>query len=90
VEAAKKLNQKMPDDVMLYGFLTDANVELGNYREAETAAQWMLDLKPVNTPGLTRAAYLRELYGDIEGSLELMNMAYQSSRPVKSKTEPGS
>jgi tetratricopeptide (TPR) repeat protein len=81
LEAAKKLNQKMPDDVMLYGFLTDANVELGNYKDAETAAQWMLDLKPGNTPGLTRAAYLRELYGDIEGSLELMNMAYQSTPP---------
>ena len=49
--AAKKLNQKMPDDVMLYGFLTDANVELGNYKDAETAAQWMLDLKPGNIPG---------------------------------------
>jgi len=81
LDAAKKLNRKMPDDVMLYGFLTDANVELGNYREAETAAQWMLDLKPGNTPGLTRTAYLRELYGDIEGSLELMNMAYQSTPP---------
>src|SRR4029077_12237185 len=81
LEAAKRLNQRMPDDVMLYGFLTDANVELGNYKDAETAAQWMLDLKAGNTPGLTRAAYLRELYGDIEGSLELMNMAYQSTPP---------
>ncbi|HXM61248.1 MAG TPA: tetratricopeptide repeat protein [Terriglobales bacterium] len=81
LDVGKKLNQKMPDDVMLYGFLTDANVELGNYKDAETAAQWMLDLKPGNTPGLTRAAYLRELFGDIEGSLELMNMAYQSTPP---------
>jgi len=81
LEAAKKLNQRMPDDVMLWGFLTDANVELGNYKDAETAAQWMLDLKPGNTPGLTRAAYLRELFGDVEGSLELMNMAYQSTPP---------
>jgi tetratricopeptide (TPR) repeat protein len=81
LDAAKKLNLRMPDDVMLYGFLTDANVELGNYKDAETAAQWMLDLKPGNTPGLTRAAYLRELYGDIDGSLDLMNMAYQSTPP---------
>ena len=87
LDAAKKLNQKMPDDVMLYGFLTDANVELGNYKDAEKAAQWMLDLKPGNTPGLTRAAYLRELYGDIEGSLELMEMAYQSTPP--SEVEDG-
>src|ERR1700757_2044851 len=26
LEKAKQLNQKMPDDVMVYGFLTDANV----------------------------------------------------------------
>jgi len=83
LEAARKLSQKMPDDVMLYGFLTDANVELGNYKEAETAAQWMLDLKPGNMPGLTRAAYLRELFGDIDGSLDLMNMAYQSTPPAE-------
>jgi tetratricopeptide (TPR) repeat protein len=85
LEAAKQLIQKMPDDVMLHGFLTDANVELGNYKEAETAAQWMLDLKPGNMPGLTRAAYLRELFGDIEGSLDLMDMAYQSTPPTKAE-----
>ena len=81
LEAATELNRKVPDDVMLYGFLTDANVELGNYKEAEIAAQWMLDLKPGNMPGLTRAAYLRELFGDVDGSLDLMNMAYQSTPP---------
>lgn len=81
LDEAKKLNQRMPDDVMTYGFLTDANVELGNYREAESAAQMMLDLRPGNLPALTRAAYLRELFGDIDGALELMNMALQSTSP---------
>jgi tetratricopeptide (TPR) repeat protein len=80
---AKKLNQKMPDDVMVYGFLTDANVELGNYNDAERAAQWMLNLKPANQPGVTRAAYLRELFGDIDGALDLMNMAFQSNPPTQ-------
>lgn len=80
-EEAKVLNQKMPDDVMIYGFLTDANVELGDYPAAEKAAQWMLDLRPANLPGLTRAAYLRELYGDIDGAIELMTMAYESTPP---------
>jgi tetratricopeptide (TPR) repeat protein len=80
-EEAQKLNKKMPDDVMLYGFLTDANVELGNYNEAEQLAQWMLDLRPGNLPGMTRAAYLRELFGDIDGAVDLMNMAYQSTPP---------
>jgi tetratricopeptide (TPR) repeat protein len=87
LEEGKKLNKKMPDDVMVYGFLTDANVELGNYQAAEVAAQWMLDLRPGSLPGLTRAAYLRELYGDTEGALELMNMAYQSTPP--SEVEDG-
>jgi len=85
LEAAQKLNKKMPDDVMLYGFLTDANVELGNYKDAETAAQWMLDLRPGNIPGLTRAAYLRELFGDIDGALDLMEMAYESTPPSESE-----
>jgi tetratricopeptide (TPR) repeat protein len=80
-EEAHKLNKRMPDDVMVYGFLTDANIELGNYKEAEDAAQLMLDLRPGNLPGLTRAAYLRELFGDLDGSVELMNMAYQSTPP---------
>jgi len=81
LEKAKALNKKAPDDVMLYGFLTDANVEIGNYDDAEKAAQWMLDLRPGNLPGTTRAAYLRELFGDVDGALELMNMAYQSTPP---------
>ncbi len=85
LDAARKLNAKLPDDVMVYGFLTDANVELGNYKEAEAAAQWMLDLRPGNTPGLTRAAYLRELFGDIEGSLDLMNMAFDSTTPSEAE-----
>jgi tetratricopeptide (TPR) repeat protein len=82
-EDATALNKRMPDDVLVYGFLTDANAELGNYDEAEKAAQWMLDLRPGNLPGITRAAYLRELFGDVDGSLDLMNMAYQSTPPTE-------
>src|SRR5262249_9224621 len=78
---AKALNKRTPDDVLIYGFLADANIELGNYKDAEEAAQWMLDMRPGNVPGLTRAAYLRELFGDIEGAIELMNAAYQRTPP---------
>jgi Flp pilus assembly protein TadD len=68
---------------MVYGLLTDADVELGNYNEAETAAQWMLNLRPGNLPALTRAAHLRELFGDTEGAYELMDLAYQSMSPTE-------
>ena len=80
-EEALQLNKRMPDDVMVYGFLTDANVELGNYDEAERSAQLMLNLRPGNSAGVTRAAYLRELFGDVEGALELMNVALASIGP---------
>jgi tetratricopeptide (TPR) repeat protein len=79
LETATKLNQKTPDDVIVYGYLVDANVELGNYKAAVAAAQWMLDLRAGNIPGLTRAGYLRELYGNLPGALELMQMAFDST-----------
>jgi len=85
LEAATALNQKIPDDVLVYGFLTDANAELGRYDAAEKSAQWMLNLRPGNLPGLTRAAYLRELFGDVEGAYELMEMAYQATPPTENE-----
>jgi tetratricopeptide (TPR) repeat protein len=78
---AKELNQRMPDDLMVYAMLVDAHVELGNYSEAEVAGQWLLDLRPGNVAGLTRAAYLRELFGDLEGSLEMLGQAYERTPP---------
>jgi tetratricopeptide (TPR) repeat protein len=83
LELAKTLNQRVPDDVMVYGLLTDANVELGNYKDAEIAAQWMLNLRPGNLPALNRAAHLRELFGDTEGAYELLELAYQSTPPTE-------
>jgi tetratricopeptide (TPR) repeat protein len=79
LEEAKALQKRMPDDLLTYAFLADAHVELGNYAEAEEAAQWLLDLRPGNVPGLTRGAYLRELFGDIEGALEWMRMAHDQT-----------
>lgn len=79
LEAAKALNKRVPDDVMVYGLLADANMELGNYNDAENAAQWMLNLRPGNLPAFIRAAHLRELFGDIDGAYELMELAYQST-----------
>jgi tetratricopeptide (TPR) repeat protein len=81
LELARALNKQVPDDILVYGFLTDAHAELGNYEEAEKACQWMLNLRPGNIPGFTRAAYLRELFGDVEGAIELMRAAYQRTAP---------
>jgi tetratricopeptide (TPR) repeat protein len=72
---AELLNHRAPDDVLIYGFLTDAYVELGRYDKAVDAAQWMLDIRPGNVAALTRAAYLRELYGFMDGAVELLQQA---------------
>ena len=85
LDAAKGLNRQVPDDIMVYGLLTEANAELGNYKDAETAAQWMLNLRPGNLPALTHAARLRELFGDIDGSYELLQMAYESTPPTEAE-----
>ncbi len=85
LDLARTLNRRTPDDVLVYGFLTDAHIELGNYPEAESSAQWMLDMRPGNIPGLTRAAYLRELFGDMEGAIELMAQAHQQTPQQESE-----
>ena len=79
LQLAAKLNHQVPDDVTVYGYLADANAELGNYKDAVGAAQWMLDLRPGNVAGLTRAAYMRELHGDLAGALELMQAALDAT-----------
>ena len=78
LNAARALQKRVPDDVMVYGLLTDASMELGNYEDAENSAQWMLNLRPGNLPALTHAARLRELFGDADGSYELLELALQS------------
>jgi tetratricopeptide (TPR) repeat protein len=85
LDLAKTLNRRAPDDVLVYGLLADAHAELGNYKEAEEAVQWMLDLRPGNVPAITRAGYLREHFGDLDGALELMSQAYQRIRPDESE-----
>ena len=76
-DLAAKLNQRMPDDLYAYAFLTDANVALGDYDAAEKAAQILLDLRPNSAPALTRGALLRELFGDPDGATEFYAKAYQ-------------
>lgn len=85
LKLATELRQRTADDEIVYGLLTDANVELGNYKDAEESAQWMLNVGRSSVPGLTRAAFLRELFGDVEGALELMNQTLSRLNP--SETE---
>ncbi|QDV05153.1 hypothetical protein Poly30_06490 [Planctomycetes bacterium Poly30] len=79
--AALALNLRAKDDVLTYGLIVDAAMELGRYEEAENAAQWMLNLRPGTPIAMTRVSYLREQFGDIRGSIEAMLAAFHSTRP---------
>ena len=79
LEAANALNKQVPDDVTVYGLQSEADTALGNYQDAEIAAQWMLNLRPGNIPALIQAAKLRRVFGDLDGSYELFQLAYEST-----------
>ena len=81
LERARALNKRVPDDVAVYGHIVDAAAALGKYDEAEQAAQWMLDLRSTSILSLTRAASLREVFGDVEGALNLMQDIYPRIAP---------
>ena len=80
-ERATVLHRRTPDDVMTYGYIAEADIALGNYPEAETNAQWMMNMRPNNTPALLVGAKLRTLYGDAHGAIEFLNRAYSQTSP---------
>ena len=85
LEAARDTNRKIPDDVRFYGLVADADIELGNYPDAEQATQWMLNLRPGNTPALLHTARLREIYGDLEGAEQVLEQALEQTAPFQSR-----
>ena len=50
LKRAQALNERAPDDVLVYAFLADAHVELGDYESAETAAQGCSTSGPETSP----------------------------------------
>ena len=57
-----------------YAAIVDAQIELGRYDDAARSLQRMVDLKP-NLASYSRVSYFRELHGDLDGSLEAMQLA---------------
>ncbi len=86
LEAGKNLKQKFPADSFVYGVLTDANVELGNYADAVESAQKMVDLKP-NTSSYARVAHLRALNGDDAGAIQMMKQAARAADPMDKEAQ---
>jgi tetratricopeptide (TPR) repeat protein len=81
-ERAKQIN---PDRTYAYGVIADAQIELGLYTEAIETLQTMVDLRP-DMSSYSRISYLRELHGDTEGALEMMQLAVDSGVPNAEST----
>lgn len=77
VERAQQINPLRPD---ILGIMTDAHVELGKYEQAVTVLQEMIDMRP-GLNSYSRTAYVRELYGDVDGAIEAMQMAAEVGWP---------
>ncbi|GAB3736588.1 hypothetical protein GCM10027594_17550 [Hymenobacter agri] len=82
-EQAVKLN---PNSGFVYGLLTDANVEMGHYEEAVKMADKMNALRP-DLPAYARVSYLREIYGDLPGSIQAMDLAVKAGYTGLEQTE---
>jgi tetratricopeptide (TPR) repeat protein len=72
-------------NAQLYGVLVDANVELGNYKEAISFADKMMAIRP-DLRSYSRVAYLREINGDVEGAKKAFTMAIEAGYPGYEET----
>jgi len=81
-QEAIKIN---PYNAQIYGALTDAYVELGDYENAIKSADKMVSIRP-DLRSYSRVSYLREIHGDINGSIEAMKMATNAGYPGYEQT----
>ena len=81
-ERAKQLD---PDRTYAYGVIADAQIELGQYDAAVETLQAMVNLRP-DMSSYSRISYIRELNGDTEGALEMMQSAVDAGAPNAENT----
>jgi tetratricopeptide (TPR) repeat protein len=75
-----------PYSSAVYGILTDAYLENGDYATAIEMADHMVSLRP-DIRSYSRVSYLREIYGDYSGAINAMKMAVEAGYPGLEQTE---
>ncbi|CAA9410052.1 MAG: hypothetical protein AVDCRST_MAG74-2186 [uncultured Pyrinomonadaceae bacterium] len=86
LEYGRKLQAVNERDAFIYGVLTDANVELGNYKEAIETVQKMVDTRP-NMESYARVSRVRSLHGDSDGAIEAMSLAGRVADPMDKEAQ---
>ena len=81
----EKAHAISPGTALIYGVIGDAQVELGQYDAALETFQTMVDLRP-DLSSYSRASYMRELHGDVDGAIEAMQRAVQAGGPNAENT----
>ncbi len=69
-----------PYNSFIYGLLVDANVEMGDYPTAVDMADKMVKVRP-DIRSYSRVSYLREIHGDVPGSIEAIKLAVSAGYP---------
>ena len=67
-----------PHNAQARGVVGDALIELGRYAQATRAFQKMINLRP-GLSAYARISYARELHGDLDGSLDAMELAFNAA-----------
>jgi tetratricopeptide (TPR) repeat protein len=66
-----------PQTLQPYFVIVDAQVELGQYAQAQHTLQQLVDLRPT-LASYARVSYFRELHGDLSGAIQAMRLAVSS------------
>jgi tetratricopeptide (TPR) repeat protein len=78
LDIGMRARDQRPDDAWNYGVIGDAYLELGEYEKAFDAFDTMVTRRP-SPAAYGRIAYARELQGNLEGALQAMQMATEST-----------
>jgi len=85
LKEARALNHRIPDSVLIWGYMAEAEAALGDYDQAVEAAQWMMNLRPGNLPAYLCGATLRQDWGDTDGALDFLSKALQQTPPLETE-----
>jgi tetratricopeptide (TPR) repeat protein len=85
LETGNKAVAINPYNAQIYGALVDAHVELGQYKQAVEMADKMVGIRP-DLRSYSRISYLREIYGDVPGAIEALDMAIKAGYPGQEST----
>ena len=80
IRAAERASVERPADDWNYGVMGDGHLELGEYEQAWSAFQKMMDLRPT-AGAYARAAYALELRGCLDAALEAMQLSTDATPP---------